>query len=101
MENENEAKGTTTTINAASVSMANAREKYELAVQAMALLEAERRLLIGPDWNVNRTVGMIQKYLPIVAKYAAIIASGGGLTALVADPGAFKSLLEGIAGIFG
>ncbi len=81
-------------IEVAAATMANAREQYESAVNAMGQLELERRKLTGPDWDTNRVVNLAKQTLPIVTA----IVGGGGLAALLADPGAFKSLLTGIFG---
>lgn len=89
-------------IDDATVAMAMASEKYEGAVKAMKALEGKRAELVGgASWDTTRMKGVAQKLLPLVMKYGSVMAGGGGLAALVSDPGAFKGLLTSLTGVLG
>lgn len=89
-------------IEAATSAMVDAREQYESAVNAMGQLELEREKLTGgSDWNTSRMMDLAKQAWPIALKFGSAVAGGGGIAALLADPGAFESLRTSIAGIFG
>lgn len=96
----NEQEDVAVRANEASVTMATARVQYSAAVDAMAELELERSKLVGPGWNTSRMMSLAQKALPLVMKYGSVLAGGGGLAAMFADPGAFAGLLSGITSVF-
>lgn len=88
-------------ISRAAEAMMEARTLYEQAVEAMKLLEAQRGMLVGTPFNTSKAMGMVQRLLPKVLKIGGMFAGGGGITALMADPGAFAGIISKLGGLFG
>lgn len=88
-------------IDDATLSMMKAREQYELAIASMKDLEAERSKIVGAPWDTGRMMGIAQKAMPLIVKYGSVLVGGGGLAALMSDPGAFKGLLANLTGFLG
>ncbi len=88
-------------ITGATQAMEAARDMYTSALTAMTDLEASRSKLVGSGPTATRVTGLLQKYGPALLKFGTAIAGGGGITALMADPGAFAGILSNLGSVLG
>lgn len=77
-----------------------ANDRYVRLKAAVREVELARSDLIGPTFSSDRVKAVTRRAWPSVLRIGGAVATGGGLSALAADPGAFASLL-GVLGIGG
>ncbi len=88
----------TVSVNNLTEIMRHAGELYGEAVKDMKLLEAQREELADMSGVTGRATNTFQRLLPGLVKVGSAIAAGGGVTALMADPGAFTGILRMLGG---
>jgi len=82
-----------------------ASDKYDETMEMVGDMQARMRKLRGfqnPEaFDANRVMSMVTKFLPKAAKWGTVIGGSSGVTALLAEQGAFTGILSRLGGIFG
>lgn len=73
-----------------------AESEYQTVARHMGELEELRRGFA--KGSSGEVASLLKRRLPDILKLGSAVVGGGGITALLADPGAFKTLLAGIFG---